>query len=1520
MLANEISDVLRVGKNRLIQIFQYLEALDQRRNPAKSQIKDQPWCYWLRDLPSHPCIQICPGLPSSNTKEDPDFLLKVRRPTLTPAPTPPKQIEDWVKPGWKDINSKPEVSETRNEAEEGQGTEIVRFDSDSQRVEKLGEWKLKWEQWQTNERPSFAAMKVFERLYGLYGDLDRESERLELVLGDGILGWKLESGAIHHPLLLIRVQLEFDPQIPEFTLVETERPVEFYSALFRQHPSVDAQRIGKLREEIDAGAFHPLGGDDTSGFFTRLARTLSANGEFIGQGEPVPNNPEPSIGREPVLFVRTRTLGYATALDAIIQTLKSSDEEELTLPPCLLNIVGVETPVQEQDLENEASFIHANEDESILLSKPANPEQLQIARRLEKYGSVLVQGPPGTGKTHTIANLIGHLLAQGKSILVTSHTTKALSVLRDQVVRELQPLCVSSLENDNQSRQQLEFSINSIVEKLSSTDINHLKRDISSYSSKRSELLSQLALTRQRLLKARTNEYQPIVVGGEGIHPTNAAKKVAAGIGKHDWIPSPIQLGSSLPLSSKELTELYTTNSIITPEDEEAYAFELLNTDLLMEPYEFEQLVRDHEHLSSEIKNQYDHLWLGKAEEQQSEPLYELLKKVVQSTEVFKELPQWKLAAMEVGQLGNEHRLPWDNLICQVEELYKKSITLQEAFLNFNPELDAARDFSQQKLLLQEIVQHLESGNKLNWLAFLLHKTWKEFILALKVNQKAPTSLDEFKILLSKAEYELDKVALIERWDRQIVPLEGPSAKSMGTSTEVVLNQYVPVIKEHLDWFHATWLPLQNELDKAGFCWQALWEQTPPLLKQYGELFRLQVSLAKLPDIFEERISHIRKLNLEKAMKALDYQLNSTEGRDLSPIAGDLKEAIVTRNTVQYRELYNSILRLHRNKPVYDTRIALLSRLEPFATGWHSTLSLRSGVHAAHELPGDTNEAWLWRQWSDELDARNKVSIDDIQVEIENLSNELKQTTTKLIEVKAWAAQVERTNLEQRQSLQGWLQTIERIGKGTGKRVPRLLAEARKLMQRSKTAVPVWIMPMSKVVESFDFYSTKFDVVIIDEASQSDVMGLIAFSLGKQVVIVGDHKQVSPLDVGQKIETVERLIDEFLEGIPNYHLYDGKASVYDLAQRSFSGLICLKEHFRCVPEIIHFSNLLSYNGEIKPLRDSALADIKPNVIAYQVSDAFSENKLNKKEAYTVASLVKACINRPEYRNKTFGVISLLGAEQAAFIDNVLKTQIEPAEYERYKIRCGIPAVFQGDERHIVFLSVVDGLTEGTHALRETDLYKKRFNVAASRAKDQLWVVHSLQPDIHLKPNDLRRRLIDYAQNPSEFIRQLEDAETKTESEFEKQVYRRLISEGYKVTPQWKVGYYRIDMVVEGNGKRIALECDGEKYHPPEKLSEDLARQAILERMNWKFIRIRGSEYFRSPEKAMDKVFLKLREAEVYPTSHGEATLKEELPSQNLEEIYQEAQIILKQWQEEPTEADSPSSIALAEAQEEEVSV
>ena len=98
----------------------------------------------------------------------------------------------------------------------------------------------------------------------------------------------------------------------------------------------------------------------------------------------------------------------------------------------------------------------------------------------------------------------------------------------------------------------------------------------------------------------------------------------------------------------------------------------------------------------------------------------------------------------------------------------------------------------------------------------------------------------------------------------------------------------------------------------------------------------------------------------------------------------------------------------------------------------------------------------------------------------------------------------------------------------------------------------------------------------------------------------------------------------------------------------------------------------------------------------------------------------------------------------------------------------------------------------------------------------------------MKPGDLRRRLILHARDHQANNDARHQEVQKIESEFEQQVFDWLVNAGYKVMTQRPVGAYRIDMVmVEGNNKRLAVECDGDRWHPQEKLAEDMARQAIL---------------------------------------------------------------------------------------------
>lgn len=84
--------------------------------------------------------------------------------------------------------------------------------------------------------------------------------------------------------------------------------------------------------------------------------------------------------------------------------------------------------------------------------------------------------------------------------------------------------------------------------------------------------------------------------------------------------------------------------------------------------------------------------------------------------------------------------------------------------------------------------------------------------------------------------------------------------------------------------------------------------------------------------------------------------------------------------------------------------------------------------------------------------------------------------------------------------------------------------------------------------------------------------------------------------------------------------------------------------------------------------------------------------------------------------------------------------------------------------------------------------------------------------------------------------------------------QRLVAAGYRVHTQWQAGYYRIDLVVEGGGRRVAIECDGDSYNPPEQLIEDLERQAVIERLGWQFVRIRGTELSRNPDLTRERGF------------------------------------------------------------------
>jgi very-short-patch-repair endonuclease len=320
------------------------------------------------------------------------------------------------------------------------------------------------------------------------------------------------------------------------------------------------------------------------------------------------------------------------------------------------------------------------------------------------------------------------------------------------------------------------------------------------------------------------------------------------------------------------------------------------------------------------------------------------------------------------------------------------------------------------------------------------------------------------------------------------------------------------------------------------------------------------------------------------------------------------------------------------------------------------------------------------------------------------------------------------------------------------------------------------------------------------------------------------------------------------EQVPLYRAQmSPERSIYDLAKVVFarSGVV-LKEHFRCVAPIIEYSKREFYGHELRPLRLPKPSErLDPPLVDVLIEDAHRAGGVNSAEVDFIVEEIGRVVAEPRMAGRSIGVVSLLGEEQALTIWDQLNDEYGPQILQRHRVACGDARTFQGRERDVIFLSLVCAPND-VGAPLSRDIFAQRFNVAASRARDRMYLVRSVDL-VHLSDADrLRRSLIGHFAQPFPQDRAApEDSRALCESPFERELYDWLMQQGYGVTPQVRVGAYRVDLVVEGgNDARLAIECDGDRHQGPEQWAHDIRRQRVLERAGWMFWRCFAATFVR----------------------------------------------------------------------------
>jgi very-short-patch-repair endonuclease len=511
-------------------------------------------------------------------------------------------------------------------------------------------------------------------------------------------------------------------------------------------------------------------------------------------------------------------------------------------------------------------------------------------------------------------------------------------------------------------------------------------------------------------------------------------------------------------------------------------------------------------------------------------------------------------------------------------------------------------------------------------------------------------------------------------------------------------------------------------------------------------------------------------------------------------------------------------------------------------------------------------DAWNWRQavmFLDAIDGHHKVR--ELFDERKALTTALARTYQELVAEKTWLGVFHNSPDIVRQALQGYLAAIRAIGKGTGTRAAMYRRDARNAMSRAYSAVPCWVLPHWRISEAIPPDVGLFDLVVIDEASQSDISCLPALLRGKKILVVGDDKQVSPSSVGLATQVIADLRMRFLQAIPHGELMTPERSFYDLAQVVFAGnSVMLKEHFRCVPAIIEFSNREFYQGDIRPLRvPRANERLDPPLVDVFVKGGYRKGDVNDPEAKAIVDEIESILADPLFEGRSIGVVTLLGTSQAALIHEMVNDRISPIDVVGRKIAIGPPPVFQGRERDIMLVSMVLGPGDRSAANR-ADMHQ-RFNVALSRARDRMYLFRSVG-ETEFKEDSLNGKVISHFKQPFRQDAQIVQAmRERCESGFEFEMFDELVKRGFRVKPQVVCGGYRIDFVVEGNeGRRLAIECDGDRFHGPGQWQDDMVRQRVLERAGWTFWRCFASSFVRRREFVLADLMQTLKKLEIEP--------------------------------------------------------
>ena len=1500
---------------KVVRLLDFLLRMASLRTKLTRDIAEYENVLWLSSIPhERGCFTQAWG---RDEEHETDEWLEVQNRREPELPLRPAQIKDWVnESAIRNKNSLPELlpkiprqlpnpgwSEGSNQSKKIPHNERLEDHPEVQRA-----WdryvEEKWLPWTEEHNVWEKVHKVYSSLFSIHQSQLRLGEEYELVLGLGLLTWQTPTGQrVRRHLVVADAILEFDARQGIFTV----RPHTEGAKLRPELDMLDIQQR-PARAEESAKASMTAADDDpwekgcVEGVLEALVHSINSEGDYdnslvakIGRATA-----KPIVEYAPAIILRKRS---ARGLTETLNRIKEQVETGGEIPGEFADLAEIRSKdTREQSAAQEEA--NSEFDGEIFFPKPSNVEQRRIIDKMRGSSGVLVQGPPGTGKSHTIANLISHLLATGQRILVTAKTPRALQVLMGNpeaekydglVHEEIHPLCISLLGDGMKERKSLESSVGGILRKEEQWNPPQAKNERTALNECLRELREEKAKVSRRLHDIRESETHTQSIA-EGTYRGTAAR-IAETVNReradYEWFTDFVPLDKTCPISTSDLRNVLAALRQYTQEERRNLG--LAWPQAMPPPERFASLV-----LSEATANDEEENSLSGADERFADLLAKNNSLVIEALRnafaTFRDTRRRLLATpfswMKVASrdiIGGNSTL-WYELLRITRSAIASIAGLVEIADEIRIELPETMDIWKLCEDARKLKEHLERGGKLGWGVFRpkLVKERLYVIKSVRLGGQFCSTAEHFSNLEDALHVRIEFEKAWSYWKGQSEMVQGPYTFQL-----------------------AALMSLRDALENAlaleeliGKCRQAISQgpcMSEPVWADESQIESILASCSLALARIRRRLAAAEIQSIESPISRMASAVGG------HPVTHDLLSSIRSRDMDKYALCANQIKDFEIQRQRLQKADENLSKLHGLLPQLAASLEQSCNELYWEERTQRIREAWHWAQaryWIEDYIRQEDVPA--LAKRAKQIEDEINSIIAKLASLHAWSFCINRMEEQHRRHMESWCKHVDSLTKsGKGKRDFRNRRAAQRSLNECKDAVPAWVMPLHRVWDTVDPSPGMFDVIIVDEASQCGLEALPLLYLGKKILIVGDDKQISPSGEFQDTDPINMLLDEYLFDFKFKEYFDVNVSLFDHGKLRYGNRrIALREHFRCMPEIIRFSNDLCYSDTpLIPLRQYGPNRIPPLEHVF-VSDGYRQGSgsrtINRPESEAIVTRIKEMCSDSRYDGKTMGVVVLQGEAQATLIENQLLERLGAEEMEQRRLVCGDPYNFQGDERDIMFLSLVAASNERIGPLT-TAPHERRFNVAASRARDMMILFHSVTSD-ELSASCYRRRLLDFFQNtklpeidglPQDELerrayqdnRRVVKPPAPFDSWFELDVALELLRKNFTVRAQQEVAGKWIDLVVEGGQARLAVECDGDHWHGADRYEADMQRQRQLERCGWEFFRVRECDFYSNKENALAGLWQALEDRGIFAGSrYVNPTVEDDFEEQGSHEL------------------------------------